>query len=93
MQMFIRGVYAAGIYPSPSATGYMSLVFFNNHGPPYHRPTLLPAHLSASLRSVLKPRVGLGTRPHGLLIGFGCLGMCVCVCVCVRDPACTDARL
>lgn len=50
---------------------------------------LLPAHLSASPRSVLEPRGGLGTRLQGRLRGLGCLG----IRVCVRELACTDAQM
>lgn len=49
---------------------------------------LLPAHLSAP-KSVLEPRGGVGIKPHGLLRGSGCLG----ICMCVRDPARINARL
>lgn len=65
----------------------MSLVLFNSHSPSHDSPA--SAHLSASLRSVLELRGGLGSRPHGLLTGSGCLG----ISMCVSGPACMNAHL
>lgn len=53
MQISTRGVYAAGVYSSPSAT-WLGLLF-SLITMALLTTLLLPAHLSASPRSVLEP--------------------------------------